>query len=1347
MKILAIRGRNLASLADDFAVELGAPPLDTVGLLAITGPTGAGKSTLLDAMCLALFDATPRLGNGRSVPIGRPDETETDRLGSQDVRGVLRRGSGAGFAEVDFIGQDGRRYRARWSVRRARERPEGRLQPQEVTLTDLENGAALGRTKSETLAAIEVRLGLSYPQFLRSSLLAQGDFAAFLKADARQRAELLERMTGTEIYGRLSEAAFVRARAEQGRLAELERALGAIPCLEPAARQALEAELGRRMAEAEAARARLVACQRARDWYEALARLRRETAEAEGEVRSAERAWDELGPLGAELEEIERAQPLGPLHLALIERHAEAERARTASERARADVAAARAREQAARGAAETAEARRLAAEAALAQARPALDAAARLDAECESALALAEDAAGRAAEAGQAAAEARRRAERLGRELGRVEKQRAAAEDWLRRHADVAVLATGWERWRQDLERIAAAAGVVARLAEERARLGAERDRAAQADARAAATLAERERAHAAAQAQWEAAERAAARTPMDLEWPERERLDERRRVLEALRLLGEQARAAAQEEAGERAARVEAESRAAEARARAATAGRRKGEVETDLVEAERQLAHARLTEQLARHRDALRPGEPCPLCGATEHLWGGDLSAPPHAAAPGEPPPTARSSRGLGGDERAASVGRVEEVSARQGSDERRAEVEALRRTVRALVEEEAAAAAEAGACARRIDEAGERLARARATLAGYERRWREGCAALLEPAAEPSELSLISGPLDASAESALARAVGGVEERLAAARAGILERERRLAAAHEARAVLEHERLLLEHARRDIETCGRAARAAERAAAEHEREFERAEDERRRALREISPAFADRPLWLAWLGRDPLAFAADVGAEVMAWQQHQAVRGQAEERLTSLLASARAEETRASERAAEAERRAAEERAAAEALSRLRHVRSQLLDGRPTNEVRQALEEALGAATAERDRAAAARAVASEAMAAATSHEQAASRAAEEARAAAEQARERLEQALARHGLDLGRLEALLAHDAAWVAARRDVIAAGRRRVQESRAVLEERRRRLALHLAEDDFVQVVPALRRSLASRGPDAGETHGERGPERLGTAPDESGPGAHGGAMGRGPVLGGTLGESGDLDRIDELAAALAEAEQAVTVAEGERARQWARLQADDEARARATTLRPLLETQRAGTERWQALSELIGSADGKKFRVFAQSLTLESLLHHANQHLGELARRYRLMRVPGHDLDLQVVDQEMGDEVRSTSSLSGGESFLVSLALALGLSSLAARDVRVDTLFIDEGFGTLDPAALESALAVLDSLQSTGRQIGLISHIPGLAERVGVQIRVVPEGGGKSRVVVVSG
>jgi exonuclease SbcC len=134
-----------------------------------------------------------------------------------------------------------------------------------------------------------------------------------------------------------------------------------------------------------------------------------------------------------------------------------------------------------------------------------------------------------------------------------------------------------------------------------------------------------------------------------------------------------------------------------------------------------------------------------------------------------------------------------------------------------------------------------------------------------------------------------------------------------------------------------------------------------------------------------------------------------------------------------------------------------------------------------------------------------------------------------------------------------------------------------------------------------------------------------------------------------------------------------------------------------------------------------------------------LDVLLAHANRHLEDLARRYRLERVPGSDLELQVLDREMGDEVRSVHSLSGGESFLVSLALALGLASLSSHRTQVESLFIDEGFSSLDPETLDIAIASLDALQSLGRKVGVISHVPAMVERIGVQVRVEARGGGK--------
>ncbi|MCP4245100.1 MAG: AAA family ATPase [bacterium] len=163
----------------------------------------------------------------------------------------------------------------------------------------------------------------------------------------------------------------------------------------------------------------------------------------------------------------------------------------------------------------------------------------------------------------------------------------------------------------------------------------------------------------------------------------------------------------------------------------------------------------------------------------------------------------------------------------------------------------------------------------------------------------------------------------------------------------------------------------------------------------------------------------------------------------------------------------------------------------------------------------------------------------------------------------------------------------------------------------------------------------------------------------------------------------------------------------------------------------------------RWGALRELIGSADGKKFRNFAQGLTFELMVQGANRELAKMSDRYRLMRDPVEPLDLTVVDAWQGGEVRSTRNLSGGESFIVSLALALGLSQMASRTVRVDSLFLDEGFGTLDEEALEVALETLSGLQQEGKMIGVISHVQQLKERISTQITVEPTTGGRSRVV----
>lgn len=189
--------------------------------------------------------------------------------------------------------------------------------------------------------------------------------------------------------------------------------------------------------------------------------------------------------------------------------------------------------------------------------------------------------------------------------------------------------------------------------------------------------------------------------------------------------------------------------------------------------------------------------------------------------------------------------------------------------------------------------------------------------------------------------------------------------------------------------------------------------------------------------------------------------------------------------------------------------------------------------------------------------------------------------------------------------------------------------------------------------------------------------------------------------------------------------------------------LRQQDNARARDEQAEAgqALERQKEECRRWNNLHELIGSADGKKFRNFAQGLTFELMVAHANRTLQQMTDRYLLVRDVNEPLELNVLDNYQAGEVRSTKNLSGGESFIVSLALALGLSRMASQNVRVDSLFLDEGFGTLDEEALDVALTTLSGLQEDGKLIGVISHVQALKERIATRIQVRPLSGGRSR------
>lgn len=226
MKILAIRLKNLTSIEGTVEVDFTSAPLHSAGIFAISGPTGAGKSTLLDALCLALYDKAPRFAT--SVESVNLADVGDNQINQSDVRNLLRRGTSDGYAEVDFIGIDGHCYRSRWSVRRTRNKVSGSLQSQVLEVRELDAEKEFQGTKKELLAQLVDLIGLTYEQFTRTVLLAQNDFATFLKSKGTAKAELLEKLTGTGVYSRISQEIFVRNKAAQEEVALIHNRMSVI---------------------------------------------------------------------------------------------------------------------------------------------------------------------------------------------------------------------------------------------------------------------------------------------------------------------------------------------------------------------------------------------------------------------------------------------------------------------------------------------------------------------------------------------------------------------------------------------------------------------------------------------------------------------------------------------------------------------------------------------------------------------------------------------------------------------------------------------------------------------------------------------------------------------------------------------------------------------------------------------------------------------------------------------------------------------------------------------------------------------------------------------------------------